>query len=45
MLGRLGRAERRDVSYQDVWGRGDHWPAPEARASKDSLALSAEEPL
>ena len=41
MLGRLGRAERRDVSYQDVWGRGDHWPAPEARASKDSLALSA----
>lgn len=41
MLGRLGRVERRDISYQDVWGRGDHWPAPEARASKDSLALSA----
>lgn len=41
MLGRLGRQERRDVSYQDVWGRGDAWPAPEARASKDSLALSA----
>ena len=41
MLGRLGRTERRDVSYQDVWGRGDAWPAPEARASKDSLALSA----
>lgn len=41
MLGRLGRQERRDVSYQDVWGRGDAWPAPDARASRDSLALSA----
>jgi hypothetical protein len=29
------------VSYQDVWGRGDAWPAPDARASRDSLALSA----
>jgi len=41
MLGRLGRTERRDVSYQDVWGRGDEWN-PEGRGSRsDSLALSA----
>ena len=40
MLGRLGRSERRNVSYQDVWSKGNDWHR-EARAHHDALALSA----
>jgi HK97 family phage portal protein len=41
VLGNLGRSERRSISYQDVWGRGDEWH-PEGRPSRhDALALSA----
>lgn len=41
MLGRLVRPERRAVSYQDVWGRGDDW-TPDGRAGvSEALRLSA----
>lgn len=40
MLGNLGRGERRNVSYQDVWSKGNDWHA-EAKANHDALALSA----
>ena len=40
MLGRLGRGERRNLSYQDVWAKGNDWHH-EAKASHDALALSA----
>lgn len=41
MLGRLGRPERRNVSYQDVWGRGDDWAGEAHHGLHDGLALSA----
>lgn len=45
MLGRLieSRFETRDLSYQDVWGRGDDWSPDDARAYSgiDAMALSA----
>jgi len=40
VLGNLGRGERRNVSYQDVWSKGNDWHA-EAKANHDALALSA----
>jgi len=40
MLGNLGRGERRSISYQDVWSKGNDWHA-EGKATHDALALSA----
>jgi HK97 family phage portal protein len=40
VLGNLGRGERRSISYQDVWSKGNDWHA-EAKANNDALALSA----
>lgn len=40
MLGNLGRAERRSVSFQSVWGRGDSWSGEGRSAAVDGLKLA-----
>jgi HK97 family phage portal protein len=40
VLGNLGRPERRSVSFQSVWGRGDSWTAEGRSAAVDGLRLA-----
>lgn len=41
MLGRLGRQESRNLSYQDVWGRGEDFVHDQQASSVDALQLAA----